>query len=280
MKSSVQTAIERALAAERCAFIPFLTGGFPDPDTCVHLLQALADNGADVIEVGVPFSDPLADGPTIQTASRKALDRGVTPAVVFDVVARTAKQVSCPIVLMTYFNPVLRMGLQDFARKAKESGCAGVIIPDLPVEEAAEWVDVSRGCELDTIFLVAPTTPPERMQWIASLSRGFLYYVSTTGVTGSACAISDRMVAQINLAKSLSPVPVAVGFGIAAPDQARALAPVVDGIIVGSAFIRQIQAHETAQDQVAAVSRLAASLSGALGRARSDNGNETAHVPQ
>jgi tryptophan synthase alpha chain len=276
MKSLVQTAINRALAAERCAFIPFLTGGFPNPDTCVELLKALADHGADVIEVGVPFSDPLADGPTIQTASRSALDNGVTPFVVFDVVARAATQTSCPIVLMTYFNPVLRIGLTEFAREAKESGCAGVIIPDLPADEAAEWVEVSRGFDLDTIFLVAPTTPPQRMQFIASLSRGFLYYVSTTGVTGSACAISDEMVAQIKLAKSLSPVPVAVGFGIAAPDQARAFAPLVDGIIVGSAFIRQIQSCQTAGDQVAAVSRLAASLSAALGKTSRGNGNGTA----
>ena len=276
MKSAIQTAIDKALAADRCAFIPFLTGGFPDPDTCVDLLKALADNGADVIEVGVPFSDPLADGPTIQTASRKALDNGVTPYVVFDVVARAAKQVTCPMVLMTYFNTVFRMGLEEFARKAKESGCAGVIIPDLPADEAGEWVEVSKNAGLDSIFLVAPTTPPQRMKMIASLSRGFLYYVSTTGVTGSGFAISDEMVSQINLAKSFSPVPVAVGFGISEPDQALALAPLVDGIIVGSAFIRQIQAHDSAQDQVAAVSRLAASLSAALGRSLGNNGNGTA----
>lgn len=273
MKTPIQTAIDGALSAGRCAFIPFLTGGFPDPDTCVSMLKALADNGADVIEVGVPFSDPLADGPTIQTASRKALDNGVTPYVVFDVVARASKQTSCPMVLMTYFNPVLRMGLQEFAQHAIKAGAAGVIIPDLPADEAGEWMEVSRSAGLDSIFLVAPTTPPARMKLIASMSRGFLYYVSTTGVTGSAVAISDEMVAQINLAKSLSPVPVAVGFGIAEPDQARALAPLVDGIIVGSAFIRQILSNETADQQVAAVSRLAASLSSALGRTNGENGN-------
>jgi tryptophan synthase alpha chain len=278
MKSTIHTAIDRAVAADRCAFIPYLTGGFPDPDTCVRMLRALADNGADVIEVGVPFSDPLADGPTIQTASRKALDRGVTPPVVFDVVARASGQTNCPIVLMTYFNPVFRMGLPEFARKAKESGCAGVIIPDLPADEAGEWVEVSQSAGLDSIFLVAPTTPPQRVKLIASLSRGFLYYVSTTGVTGRACEISEEMVAQIELAKSLSPVPVAVGFGISEPDQARAFAPLVDGIIVGSAFIRQIQAYESADEQVAAVSRLAASLSAALGRSHGNNGNGTARL--
>jgi tryptophan synthase alpha chain len=273
MKSAIQTAIDGALAANRCAFIPFLTGGFPDPNTCVLMLKALADNGADVIEVGMPFSDPLADGPTIQTASRKALDAGVTPCVVFDVVARAAKQMTVPLVLMTYFNPVFRMGLPEFARRAKESGCSGVIIPDLPADEAEEWVEVSRKAGLDSIFLVAPTTPPQRMKLIAGLSRGFLYYVSTTGVTGRACEISEDMVAQIKLAKSLSQVPVAVGFGISEPDQARAFAPLVDGIIVGSAFIRQIQAHDSADEQVAAVSRLAASLSAALNRTPGNNGN-------
>lgn len=276
MKTAIQSAIDKALKAGRCAFIPFLTGGFPDPDTCVRMIKALADNGADVIEVGVPFSDPLADGPTIQTASRKALDRGVTPQVVFDVVGQAAKQTTCPIVLMTYFNPVLRMGLQQFAHRAIDVGAAGVIIPDLPADEAAEWMEASASVGLDTIFLVAPTTPPDRMKLIASLSKGFLYYVSTTGVTGRACAITDEMVAQINLAKSLSPVPVAVGFGISEPDQARSLAPLVDGIIVGSAFIREIQAHDTTDDQVAAVSRLAASLSAATGRMHGDNGNGTA----
>jgi tryptophan synthase alpha chain len=273
MTSAIEQAFQKAREADRCAFVPYVTGGFPDPDTCEQIILALDRNGADVIEVGIPFSDPLADGPTIQSASRSALDHGVTPSSVLDLVARVAGRLSCPVVAMTYVNPVLKMGFREFATRAKVAGISGVIIPDLPPEEADEWVDAARQTDLDTIFLVAPTTPSVRMETVAALSRGFLYYVSTTGVTGGACAVSEEMLAHIARARAASGVPVAVGFGIALPEQARTLAGKVDGIIVGSALIREIQQHGSPAEQVGAVSKLAASLSAALGRSSRNNGN-------
>jgi tryptophan synthase alpha chain len=274
MTSTIEQSFARARETNRCAFVPYVTGGFPDYATCEEIIVALDRNGADVIEVGIPFSDPLADGPTIQTSSRKALDNGTTPAGVLDLVARVVPRLSSPVVLMTYVNPVMKMGFPEFASRAKVAGAAGVIIPDLPPEEAEEWVQAARACDLDTIFLVAPTTPPARMESIAALSRGFLYYVSTTGVTGGATAVSDEMLQHIGHARAASRIPVAIGFGIALPEQARALAGKVDGVIVGSALVRKIQEHDTAREQVQAVSELAASLSTALGSTAGNNGNQ------
>jgi tryptophan synthase alpha chain len=232
----------------------------------VDILITLADNGADVIEVGLPFSDPMADGPTIQQSSCTALENGTTPESVFRIIEKAKARASCPFVIMTYYNPALRMGLTEFAKRAKAAGTDGAIVPDLPPEEADEWLDAARGAGLDTIFLVAPTTPPERMAWIASLSRGFLYYVSVTGVTGAAFSVSDELVSGVSTAKSLSKSPVAVGFGISKPADAHALAQVADGVIVGSAFIREIQSQTSPWAQVQAVGTLAASLRAALGR--------------
>lgn len=272
MESRIEASIRQAGASNRCAFIPFLTGGFPNPATCVDILSSLADAGADVIEVGLPFSDPLADGPTIQHASQLALSGGVTPETVFNVIAQAGSKIECPMVLMTYVNPIFRMGVEEFASRAKDSGLAGVIVPDLPPEEADEWLEAAHKNNLDTIFLVAPTTPMERKRRIISKTRGFLYYVSMTGVTGSGFTLSDETMNDINETKNSSDTPVAVGFGISTPEQARKLADVADGVIVGSAIIREIQAHDSSKEQVDAVLRLATSLSKALVRAE-----KTAH---
>lgn len=278
MESIIEASIRRATAANRCAFIPFLTGGFPSPATCVDILSSLADAGADVIEVGLPFSDPLADGPTIQQASQIALKGGVTPETVFDVIAHAGSKVKCPMVLMTYVNPVFRMGVEEFALRAKDSGVAGVIVPDLPPEEADEWLEAANKNNLDTIFLVAPTTPPERKRHIISKTRGFLYYVSMTGVTGSGCTLSDETMNDIHETRNSSHVPVAVGFGISTPEQAKELSGVADGVIVGSAIIREIQAHDSSKDQVDAALRLAASLSKALIRSENPANQEMLHT--
>lgn len=264
MSTAVETALRQVTSKGRCGFIPYVTAGFPDTSTCLEIITALADNGADVIEVGLPFSDPLADGPTIQLSSRKALDNGITPIGVLDMVRRAKERISCPVVVMTYVNPVFRMGFQQFAAKSKDSGVDGVIIPDLPPEEADEWIEAAEQHGLETIFLVAPTTPQDRLEWIGSISSGFLYYVSMTGVTGSDFAVSDEMITNVRGAKSVSRVPVAVGFGISTPDQARSIAGDADGVIVGSALIREMLSHEGSAEQISAVSRLAASLSAAL----------------
>lgn len=269
MTSPITQAIKRAHEQGRCAFIPFLTAGFPDSATCLELLYALRDSGADVIEVGLPFSDPLADGPTIQRAARLALDNGTTPPEVFRITAQAASGMDCPLVLMTYLNPILRTGPDEFARQAKDAGIAGVIVPDLPLEEADEWQEAAARHGLDTIFLVAPTTPESRLMRIAARTTGFLYYVSVTGVTGSDVRISGEMLAHLQRAREVSPAPVAVGFGISTPEQAAALADTADGVIVGSALIREIMSRDSRDEQVAAVASLASSLSAALARSGS-----------
>jgi len=266
VESLIEQTFFQARAEGRCAFVPFLTAGFPDPSTCLDILVALGGNGAGVIEVGLPFSDPLADGPTIQWASRRALDNGMTPDGVFRIVALARRHLSCPVVLMTYYNPIWKMGPAEFARRAADAGLAGVIVPDLPPEEADDWLEAADRYALDTIFLVAPTTPPERAAWIISKTRGFLYYVSTTGVTGSDVALSPGMSANVQRIRANSRAPVAVGFGVSTPGQAAALAKVADGVIVGSALIREIRGGPNPTAQVAAASRFAASMSEALQR--------------
>lgn len=264
MKSSVEQAFAKADSEGRCAFIPYMTGGFPDPETCGEILEALAANGADVIEVGIPFSDPLADGPTIQSAAKQALDNGTTPIGVLRMVSRVSARVSTPMVAMTYVNPVFRMGTEEFAARAADSGVAGVIVPDLPPEEADDWLAAASRHGLDTIFLVAPTTPLKRVELIGSKSSGFLYYVSMTGVTGTDCSVSDGMREEIRRVRGLSKSPVAVGFGISTPEQASALADAADGVIVGSALVREVANQTQRSEQVAAAGRMARALSSAL----------------
>lgn len=241
MNNAIQNAFVNAAARGRSAFIPYITGGFPDMAECADVLAMLADGIADIIEIGLPFSDPLADGPTIQQASTEALRQGTTPDDVFDVAERTRVRSATPLVIMTYVNPVLAFGYETFARRAAEVGVSGVIIPDLPPEEADEWIEAARRRNLDTIFLVSPNTPMERVRQAAELSTGFLYYVSVTGVTGAALKPSGDLGRRIAQTRALSSVPTAVGFGIGTPEQARELAPFADGVIVGSALIRVLQ---------------------------------------
>ncbi len=264
MSTAVETALRQVRANGQCGFIPYITGGFPDTSACLEIMTALDQSGADVIEVGIPFSDPLADGPTIQHASRMALDNGCTPIDVLELVRQAKERIDCPVVVMTYVNPVFRLGFKNFAQRSRDAGVDGVIIPDLPPDEADEWLEAAGAHGLETIFLVAPTTPRDRMEWVGSISSGFLYYVSMTGVTGSDFSVSDEMIENVRGAKAVSRVPVAVGFGISTPDQARSLAGEADGVIVGSALIREVLTHEGTDEQVLAVSRLASSLSAAL----------------
>ncbi|MEJ2718619.1 MAG: tryptophan synthase subunit alpha [Deltaproteobacteria bacterium] len=260
MRSIIEETLFEARNQGRSTFMPFLTAGFPNPSTCVEILVALAANGAGVIEVGLPFSDPVADGPTIQWANRQALDNGMTPAEVFRIVADARRQLSCPTVLMTYFNPLLRMGPKEFAVRAGDAGVAGVIVPDLPPEEADEWLAAAEDAGLDTIFLVAPNTPRQRLKRVMEKTSGFLYYVSTTGVTGSRFALSPEILAEVEHTRSVSTVPVAVGFGISTAEQARVVARAADGVIVGSALIKELQTVSSSAGQVAAASRFAVSL--------------------
>ncbi len=268
----MSSAIEAAFRKDRCAFIPYLTAGFPDSSTCEEILVALASAGADVIEVGLPFSDPLADGPTIQSASRQALDNGTDVAEVFRIIERVQGRARCVLAVMTYYNPILRMGHGEFVRRACDAGVSGTIVPDLPPEEAADWIDACGTAGLDTIFLVAPTTPMERVSMIGGISKGFVYYVSMTGVTGGDCDISTDTLAGIDLVKRLSEMPVAVGFGISTPQQAVAVSKAADGVIVGSALIREIRAASGSVAQVDRARKFAASFVDALSHAKTGAG--------
>jgi len=222
------------------ALIPYIVAHYPDPETCVEILKLLAGEG-DVIEIGVPFSDPVADGPTIQHAGQVALSHGTNLKSILELVERVRRQTSTPVVLMSYFNPIYRYGVRSFAADAAEAGVAGVIIPDLPPEEADEWIRYARTEAIDTIFLVAPTSSDERIDRVTELSRGFIYYVSVTGVTGTSAGAVGKIAGQVARIRRASRLPVAVGFGISTPEDARCMAEISDAVIVGSALIRVIQ---------------------------------------
>jgi tryptophan synthase alpha chain len=225
------------------AFVAFLTAGDPSLDRTVDLAGELEAAGVDVLELGVPFSDPLADGPVIQRASERALGRGVTLARVLDAVRRIRRRSQMPVVLFSYFNPLFRYGLERLTAEARDAGVDGVLVTDLPPEEADGWLAEARGAGLDTIFLAAPTSPDERLRRVADASRGFVYAVSRTGVTGERDALSDDARPLVRRLKQLTPEPVALGFGIAAPAQVGAAAEVADGVVVGSALVRFLEEH-------------------------------------
>ncbi len=226
-----------------CALIPFVTAGDPDPDTTVDVVVNMAEMGADIVELGMPFSDPLADGPTIQAASFRALEGGMNPEVYFELVTRIRKETEIPLVLMGYYNPVLKMGLRTFAAKAAGVGIDGTIIPDLPLEEADEWRKEARDAGLANILLVAPNTPERRLKKIVKASKGFTYYVSVLGITGARTELPPELAHGLKRARACSSKPVAVGFGISRPEQVRGLRDVADGVIVGSAIVKML--HDT-----------------------------------
>jgi tryptophan synthase alpha chain len=258
--NGIQGAFSKTEKENRGAFIPYLTAGYPDPDTFLEIAQTLADKGADIIEIGLPFSDPLADGPVIQKSSKSALDIGITPDRVLELAAQVSERVSTPLVIMSYYNPILQMGHETFAKRAHEAGVSGVIIPDLTPEEAEDWLAAAEEHNLDTIFMIAPTTPLARKKEILKIAKGFVYYVSLTGVTGAALGVSDELMNDIRDLKALTSLPVAVGFGVSGPEQAAPLSKAADGVIVGTALIREITNNSTPLDQVRAVADLAGSI--------------------
>lgn len=225
----------------RKAFVGFVTAGDPSLDRTVEVALELERGGVDVLELGVPFSDPLADGPVIQRSSERALGRGTTLASVLDVVARIRKRSDVPLLLFGYLNPFLRHGLARLAAEARDLGVDGVLVTDLPPEEAEEWLGCARGAGLDTVFLAAPTSPDERLDRVAAASRGFLYAVSRTGVTGETQALSEDARPLVERIRRRTEAPVALGFGIATPEQAAAAASLADGIVVGSALVRYLE---------------------------------------
>lgn len=223
------------------AFIPYIMAGDPSLDETMGLIRMLEAEGADIIELGVPFSDPLADGPVIQRAAERAVAAGVTLRKVIGLVRDARKWCKTPIVLMTYYNPVFKYGLDAFVRDAVEAGVDGVIVPDLPPDEAGDLMRIAKPAGLDTIFLVAPTSTPERRKIVAKAARGFIYYVSITGITGAALKMAEGIGESVSgLAELSGGKPVALGFGVSTPEQAAEVAGMADGVIVGSAIVKRV----------------------------------------
>jgi tryptophan synthase alpha chain len=248
-----------------CAFIAYLMAGDPDPLQTPRIATVIA-RYADILELGIPFSDPIADGKTIQAASERALCAGMTPKDIFELIAEIRKETGTPIVVMSYYNPILQFGVDRFLNRFADCGGDGIIIPDLPVEEADDVVHAARAYGIDTIFLIAPTTPDDRIAKICAYSTGFVYLVSLLGVTGVRETISDLVQMLIQRVVERRPdIPVAVGFGISKPEHVRAIvASGARGVIVGSAIVELIAAHKDEPDaMIAALEKFCAELKAA-----------------
>jgi tryptophan synthase alpha chain len=241
MSTRIQSLFSCLAAEKRAALVAYLTAGDPSPDRTPALVAALERGGADLIELGVPFSDPIADGPVIQRGSDRALKAGTTVKKVLEIARQIRDQSEIPLLLFTYMNPVLRYGLEALARDAKAAGIDGCLLTDLSVEEAAPYVNVMRSAHLDTVFLAAPTSTPARMKLVAEYSTGFVYLVSRMGVTGERAALSDSLGPLVTAMRASTKLPLAAGFGISTPEQAKAVAKIADGVVVGSAVVRLIE---------------------------------------
>ena len=223
------------------ALVAFYTAGDPDMDASKEIFAVIEKNGADIVEIGVPFSDPLADGPTIQASSHRSLNNGTTLKKIIRMVADIRKTSELPVVLMTSFNPIFVYGQKEFVADAVKAGVDGVIIPDLPHEEAEEFLAIADG--LDMIFLLAPTSTPDRVQQIGKVSKGFIYYISLTGTTGTKESLSVGLEEKVSEIKNSVSLPVLVGFGISGPEQAAEAAKASDGVILGSAIVKLIETN-------------------------------------
>lgn len=260
----LKTRIHQRFAALREAgelgIVAYLTAGDPSLDATLEFVLALADAGADVMELGVPFSDPLADGPTIQRASERALKSGTTLAGVLDLVRRIRKTSEVPLVLFSYFNPILQMGIEKFASAAEAAGADGVLATDLTLEESEDYRRVLRAHHLDAIFLGAPTSTGERLAKIANCSSGFLYLISRTGVTGAKDTLPDDLPALLRRARAASKLPLAVGFGISLPGHVSLLGGLADAAVVGSALVAEIANATESGARASSIDAAAAAL--------------------
>ena len=225
------------------SLISYVTVGYPSLEATLEVVPLLARCGCDIVELGIPFSDPLADGVTIQNASFRALQQGITPQICLEVAGQLSQKVDIPLVFMTYFNPVFSYGLEEFCRACRRSGIDGLIIPDLPPEEGSALEAITQKQELDLIYLLAPTSPAERLRLVAERSRGFIYLVSVTGVTGTRDRLPADLEAFVNRVRQVATQPLCVGFGISTPEQAKRVARIADGVIVGSRLIQLMEAE-------------------------------------
>jgi len=264
---SREGALARAFATARsrgrCALVPYITAGDPDLDATRAIAGGIARAGADVLEIGVPFSDPIADGPVNQRSSERGLRNGVTLRACLDLASRLSSDGAPPIVLFTYYNPIHRMGIEAFAEAAK-AAVAGVLVTDLPPEEAAELRRALGPRDVDLIFLLSPTSSETRIERVCREASGFIYFISRTGVTGVRDDLPPGLDAQVRAVRGRSGVPVAVGFGIGRPEQAAAVARFADGVVVGSALVRLIEENAGSPDLVERVEAFCAALLGSL----------------
>jgi tryptophan synthase alpha chain len=239
--SRIADAFARCKAANRAVFIPFIMGGDPSPEACAKLLDALPAAGADIIELGIPFSDPMADGPVIQAAGLRALEAGATLNSILHIAAGFRTKHHTPLVLMGYLNPLYVYGYEAFARDAAKAGVDGIIIVDLPPEEATELEPLLSKHGIALVRLVAPTSVPARLPLLADKANGYLYYVSITGITGAASATADSVKASIAAIRAVTALPVCVGFGIKSPEDVKNMASTgADGVVVGSAIVKLV----------------------------------------
>jgi tryptophan synthase alpha chain len=266
--STIATRISRRFAELREAgemgVVAYITAGDPSLGATLQFVQALAEAGTDVIELGVPFSDPLADGPTIQRASERALKSGTTLHGVLELVRQIRNSpgavAEVPLVLFSYYNPVLQMGLEEFAANASSAGADGVLITDLTPEESADYRRILSAHHLDTIFLAAPTSDDDRLQKISAVSSGFLYLISRTGVTGAKAALPDDLPALLRRARTFTQLPIAVGFGISLPGHVSVLGGLADAAVVGSALVSEIETATAKDASRAAIEAACAAL--------------------
>jgi tryptophan synthase alpha chain len=255
---------DRLRAEKRPALIAYITAGDPSPAVTPDLVAALERGGADLIELGVPFSDPIADGPVIQRGSDRALKAGTKLVTVLNIAAQIRKHSEIPLLLFTYMNPVLRYGLKPLARAAVASGIDGCLLTDLSVEEAEPYIHVMRETGLDTVFLAAPTSSRRRLELVAKYSTGFVYLVSRTGVTGERASVSDSVEPLVLAMRAVTELPLAVGFGISTAEHVRSIGAVADGVVVGSAFERVIEQNAASPQLPERVEALARELASGL----------------
>lgn len=256
IQSKAAAAIDRARSEGRTALIGYLPAGFPDVQTTIEAGVALADNGVDLIEIGIPYSDPVMDGQVIQQATVEALANGFTVRQIFDVVAGITSRTDAAVLVMTYWNPVLRFGVHEFARQLHQAGGAGLITPDLIPDEADEWIAASDEFGLDRVFLVAPSTSPERMTMTVQATRGFVYAVSIMGITGARTSVSSAAREVVAAAHGAGAERACVGLGVSTADHVREIGAYADGVIVGTALVAALR-----EGGVPAVAALAKDLS-------------------
>ncbi len=262
--TSVSQCFEQLRDRAQCALIPFITAGDPDLETTAEALRVLDRNGADLIELGVPYSDALADGPVIQAASTRAVQRGTRLEDVLQVVRQVSPEIRSPIILFTYYNPILNRGIEQFLKDVSAAGVKGLVVPDLPLEEADVLLKPAKEYEIELTLLVAPTSPMERISAIAQQSQGFIYLVSTTGVTGMRSQMESRVKDLLLELRQTTDKPLGVGFGISQPEHARQVSEWgADAAIVGSAFVKRLS-EGTPKEGLAAIADFCQTLRGAI----------------